>query len=299
MRLAASNASAAVREAAKRYGSCVAIGAVLTTALTASTASAQPSVGAKYVSMGSSYASGPGVGRPVSASGACERSQSNYAALLAERRGLDLVDVGCSGATTKDILDRSQNGFPPQIEAIDAQTRLVTVTIGGNDVHYIADLFGYSCRDTGEPCPVKSDGEVDRDFAALPDSLRRIVAEVHRRAPQATLVLMEYLPVVPAAGPGDCAAVPLRPEDIARVRSVTARLADVIDSVAAETHSLLVQSSKIGIGHDACSTEPYVAGFKPPVTAGWPRPVGYHPNQKGMEALAEALDKVLPPQSKP
>jgi lysophospholipase L1-like esterase len=255
---------------------------------------AQPSGGAKYVSMGSSYAAGPGVGQPVAASGACGRSQSNYAQLLTMRRRLSLVDVACSGATTQDILVSSQNGVPPQINAVDAQTRLVTVTIGGNDVAYMANLFGYSCRDAGGDCAVSPDTEVDDRFAALPASMRKIVNEVRRRAPQARLVLIDYLPVVPAAGRTGCAAVPLTENDGARMRSVAARLAGVIAGVAVETHALVVKSSMIGAGHDACATDPYVAGYKPAVGSGWPRPVGYHPNQRGMQAIAEALDKALP-----
>lgn len=62
--------------------------------------------GGRYVSMGSSYAAGPGVGAPDPASGACTRSQSNYARQVAARRHLDLVDVACSGATTENILVR-------------------------------------------------------------------------------------------------------------------------------------------------------------------------------------------------
>lgn len=273
------------------------MGAVAAAAMMASATHAQQSGGAKYVSMGSSYAAGPGVGQSDAASGACSRSQSNYARLLAERRQLSLVDVACSGATTQDILAHSQYGFPPQIDAVDAQTRLVTATIGGNDVAYVANLFGYSCRDTGGSCAVASDTEVEQRFAALPDSMRKIIAEVHRRAPQARLVLIDYLPVVPAVVSGRCEAVPMSPEDEARMRSVAVRIARIIGGVAAETHTLIVQSSMIGAGHDACSTEPYVAGYKPAANPGWPRPVGYHPNQQGMDVLADALDKVLPPEA--
>ena len=271
--------------------------AIAATVLISSSALAQPSGGAKYVSMGSSYAAGPGVGQSDAASGACARSRSNYAHLLAERRHLSLVDVGCSGATTEDILDRAQNGFAPQIEAVDGQTRLVTVTIGGNDLDYMTNLFGYSCRDTGGNCGVTSDAEVDQRIAGLPQSLRKIVAEVHRRAPRTRLVLIDYLPVVPATDPADCAAVPLSPDDGARMRAVAVRLARVIGDVAAETHTILVKASLIGAGHDACALEPYVAGYKPALNPSWPRPVAYHPNQKGMDTLAAALDKALPPEA--
>ena len=50
-----------------------------------------------YVALGSSFASGPGIDPLLDAR--CGRSGSNYAHLVAERLGYDLVDVTCGGAT--------------------------------------------------------------------------------------------------------------------------------------------------------------------------------------------------------
>ncbi|MDF5729527.1 MAG: GDSL-type esterase/lipase family protein [Rhizonema sp. PD38] len=94
----------------------------------------------KYVSMDSSYAAGPGVGTRVKGTDGCDQSDSNYARLLAKRRNLHLEDVSCPGVTTTDIFQR-------QINHVDADIRLVTVTIGGNNVNYVGNLQGYSCRD--------------------------------------------------------------------------------------------------------------------------------------------------------
>ncbi len=271
-------------------------GVIAAAATMCSPASALPANNPQYVSMGSSYASGPGVGVRVASSGACGRSQSNYAQLLAARRHLTLVDVSCSFAIIPDILSRSQNGFPPQIDAVNAQTRLVTVTIGGNDVFHTANIYGYSCRDTGGHCPVVPDAKVEQGFAALPGALRAMIAEVHHRAPDAKLVLIGELPVLPPSG-ALCPAVPLSPKDLAHLRPVTIRLNNILATVAAQTHTLFVNTSVIGNGHDACSATPYIAGFKPGVTPGWGHPVPYHPNQAGMNRLADAIDKVLGPKS--
>jgi hypothetical protein len=67
-------------------------------------------------------AAGPGI-RP-SADGApfrAGRSARNYAHLVAQRLGLDLVDVTYSGATTANVLTDPQNGAPPQTDALEAQ----------------------------------------------------------------------------------------------------------------------------------------------------------------------------------
>jgi lysophospholipase L1-like esterase len=107
---------------------------------------APPAAGSKYVAMGSSFASGPGIGTAdASAPMRCGRSSENYAHLLATSRHLSLVDVTCGGATTQHILG-SWNELPAQISAVDSETRLVTITIGGNDLNYIGLLAGYSCR---------------------------------------------------------------------------------------------------------------------------------------------------------
>jgi len=144
----------------------------------------------RYVAIGSSYASGPGVGTYDASSGECARSTSNYARLFAVARGYELVDVSGSGATIRDVLVGSES-LPPQIDAVDRRTRLVTVTIGGNDVGYMADLLGRSCRDeavtkgtSAAACEVLPDDEVARRFAALPADCspsRRRFARAHRR----------------------------------------------------------------------------------------------------------------------
>ena len=233
----------------------------------------------KYVSMGSSYAAGPGVGSPEAGSNPCLRSLSNYAHLLAARRGLNLVDVSCSGATTTNILHS-------QIDSVDADTRLVTVTVGGNDVNYVGNLLGYTCRHTGGAnCKVVSDAEVDQHFQALPGSLRRVVAEVHRRAPKARLVMIGYLPVLPGSGAPGCATVPLSLADRGRMQAIYSRLTHVIDDVPQDKLTTVLRSSMIGSGHDACSAQPFVTAYQSRVS--------YHPNQDGMDRLASALDETL------
>lgn len=250
--------------------------------------------GDRYVSLGSSYAAGPGVGMPDAASGACGRSQSNYARQIAQRRKLLLVDVACSGATTTNILDRGQNGFAAQIEAVTSDTRLVTILIGGNDVNYIGDLSTVSCRDTGGAnCRTFDPGDLERRFAELPAKLDRVIQEVQRRAPDARIVLVGYLPTVPARGPGTCEAVPLTPVDAAKIRDIVTRLAQAFGQVAERHHVALVRSTLLGQGHDACSAEPYVTGYRPVRNPSWPSPVGYHPTQAGMDRVATALDRAI------
>ena len=99
-----------------------------------------PRIG-RYVALGSSMAAGPGI-RPRAAGSPWRamRSAGNYPHVIARRTGAELIDVTYSGATTSHLLTDSQNGAPPQIQALDGTEDLVTVTIGGNDVGYVPML---------------------------------------------------------------------------------------------------------------------------------------------------------------
>src|SRR5918997_1009661 len=89
------------------------------------TAFAAPPPEVVYDALGDSYASGYGV-PPY---GACGRSQSAYAVQLDGRQRIALDDfVACAGATTTSMVAGGQ------LAALDADTDLVTLTIGGNDI---------------------------------------------------------------------------------------------------------------------------------------------------------------------
>lgn len=219
---------------------------------------------------------------------------SNYARQVAQRRHLILVDVACSGATTDNILVHGQHGFPAQIEAVTPDTALVSILIGGNDVGYVGNLGGLSCRDSGGAnCHVLDDADVAQRLAALPGKLDHVVAEVRRRAPRARIVLVGYLPAIPAAGDAGCTALPLKADDIGRMRDMTIKLAQAIGGAAKRNGVGIVRASMIGTGHDVCSAVPFVAGSHPQRNPGWPAPVAYHPDQAGMDHVAAALDQAI------
>lgn len=267
---------------------------LLAAAMTFALATGASAQNPRYVSMGSSYAAGPGIGAPDAASGGCGRSLTNYARTLAARRDLDLVDVACSGATTENILEHGQFGYPAQIDAVTSDTRLVTVLIGGNDINYVGDLFGFSCRSEGKAkCHVQDTAQLERRLAALPAKLDRVVAAVRARAPAARIVMVGYLPALSDDAGKTCAALPLAPADAQRMRTTTARLTQVFATTAARDHIDLVNAAALGAGHDVCAGDNYISGYHPARTPGWAEPVGYHPTQAGMDRLSAELDRIL------
>ena len=104
----------------------------------------------QYVAIGDSYASGEGLQPNTttyispSNNDGCHRSVTAYPVLVAANLNVDLGQfetygsggfVACSGATSKDLL-KGENGEPAQLGTLSSATRWVTVTAGGDDLHF-------------------------------------------------------------------------------------------------------------------------------------------------------------------
>lgn len=249
----------------------------------------------EYVALGSSYASGPGLTpRSPGSPFLCARSDGNYAHILARRRGLALVDATCAGATTAHVLRGGQYFQRPQLDAVTSQTRLVTITIGGNDVAYLGNLVAMSCGPAPSSvasllgmCTPVPDFAVRPAFVRLATNLRAIAAEVRRRAPRARLVFVDYLSVLPPAG--TCPRLGLAAADADRMRVVAAQLAETTRDAARATGADLVDMAGASRGHDVCAAVPWLNGRHPPSLFIAP----LHPNADGMRAVADAIDRML------
>ncbi|WP_236793212.1 SGNH/GDSL hydrolase family protein [Amycolatopsis sp. GM8] len=241
--------------------------------------------GTQYVAMGSSFAAGPGI--PSAQPGsppACARSDHNYPSLVAARLGLPLTDVSCSGATTANVLDTAQAGQPPQIQAVGADTRVVTATIGGNDVNYLGSLDTYSCQNSGGTnCGTVDQGAINANFDDLRRRLENVANAVHQRAPQAKMIFVEYFTIVPPGGA--CNGVPLTGDQLVFERSIATRLSDFTRAAATNTGSTVVQLADASQGHDSCAAAPWVEKYTAP-----PGRSSYHPNEAGMAAAASLVE---------
>jgi lysophospholipase L1-like esterase len=242
----------------------------------------------RYVALGSSMAAGPGI-RPT-APGApfgSGRSARNYAHLVAEQLGLDLLDVTFSGATTANVLTERQRSAPPQIEALDGSEEVVTITIGGNDVGYVPLLMGASLPSLARRLPAIRE-LLDRDaritaLDGIGDALRAVGAAVRQRAPQARVMFVDYLTLLPAAG---VPAAPLSAEHTELGRWVASRLEEATAEAAQATGCAVVRAGQASRDHHGWSPDPWA------VAAGWPlpwRPAPFHPNAAGMRAVADLI----------
>lgn len=171
----------------------------------------------RYVALGDSYSSGEGSGRYYrrtdTAANACHRSPLAYAPLLDQsRRSLRLTDfVACSGATTHDLYapNHSYAGEPAQLTALTTRTKVVTLTIGGNDLGF-TEIVG-ACLQTAvdqrfrcSENPLLTGAVAARTaalagLATVPDAqgfpitaVGQVLADIAARAPRAKIYLAGY-----------------------------------------------------------------------------------------------------------
>jgi lysophospholipase L1-like esterase len=261
------------------------------------------SPGSRYVALGSSFASGPGIDPIVDAPAA--RSGNNYAHLVASELGLELTDVTYSGATTAHLLDTRQDEAAPQLDAVTPDTALVTITVGGNDLEYVgtfirgsylnllarpATIFGrrVANRIRARVSYLKDDAA----YQAVTDSLVAVVERVRERAPNAQVVLVDYLTLVgPSTRPRR--DVPLNEEQLPSVAMMADGLAAAFAKAAATTGADLVAASAASRDHAIGSPEPWTTGFTRGPLGALRGFVPYHPNAAGMRAVADLIVQTL------
>ncbi len=256
---------------------------------------------ARYVALGSSFAAGPGIEPIIDRRAA--RSGNNYAHLVAAHLGATVTDATVSGATTTTILTESQRAvgrrFPPQIEAVDSATDLVTITAGGNDLGYLGGLLLRSAVNRLDEHRITSRlaAPLHKRTATRPTSddqitttargLSRIVGETRRRAPRARVVLVDYLPILDA-GTAMSATVPLRAEEVDHARAVATTLSEIYLAAARESGAEIVPASSYGSGHGAGSPDPWVNGFSARRLSS-----SFHPTAAGMRIVADRVIDLL------
>lgn len=250
---------------------------------------------AHYVNMGSSFAAGVKTGpTPAGSPARCFQSEANYAYLLAARLSLSLTDVSCAGATSAHLL-AAWNELPAQIDAVTPDTRLVTITIGGNDIAYVGNLTAASCAE-GEsihvsgmtlPCPPPFP-VAEGAYTTLEHNLREAATQFRARAPRARVVFIQYVALVPDT---QCPQSRFTEAEAAALRTTAARLAEITARAARESGAEVLAMDQIARGHTPCDAEPWSVGLAADYdeTQGAP----WHPNRAGMEAIARELETLL------
>lgn len=248
-----------------------------------------------YVALGDSFTSGPLIPNQSLEPLGCMRSDRNYPHLIASATGTQAFrDVSCSGADTDDLY--SEHGVwpgpnPPQLNALDANTRVVTMGMGGNDIGFgnIID----SCASTlpfGSPCRnrfvVNGVDELSGRIANTAPKIAAAIDAIRARSPQARVLVVGYPAIVPESGSGCWPSVPMAWNDVPYLRAKTKELNAMLAAQAAARGATYVDTYTPSIGRDACASagtrwvEPLVPG-----NAAAP----FHPNARGMQGMATAV----------
>ncbi|MCV7004822.1 SGNH/GDSL hydrolase family protein [Mycobacterium gordonae] len=275
---------------------CVAASLVAVTAVCATSASRGiESVRrtGKYVALGDSAAAAPLVPDAAGPPG-CFKSTNDYPAVLARRIGAaSFVDVSCSGATAADITDREQatsgGKVPRQIDAVTADTELITITIGGNDVGLASSAAQCRRNSLAQP-PCFADfvpGGTDRFSAAIRRQIplwEAMIGAVRAKAPQARIVLVGYATYI---RPGGCfGQQPINPKDADYFQAKVDEIDDQQRTLAAALKIDFFDTRPVSVGHDMCAApeDRYIEGFELSHLA-----APLHPNALGAGAVGSAL----------
>jgi lysophospholipase L1-like esterase len=235
-----------------------------------------------YVAMGDSFSAGPFIGTMRTDPQGCARSRDNYPAFVAE--WLDVAtytDVTCSAATTADLYEPmvmfDGNTTGPQLDAVSADTDLVTLGIGGNDFG-IYDSLIQCQRGTAAACPVE---QLRTDAGKVAGRIRQAVRRILAVAPDADVLVVGYPDILPTEG--TCRAVGVPAEALGPVTEVARLLNASLEKGARAAGGDYVDVAAASDGHDVCAKgRAWVNG--PRFRAGVAAP--FHPKINGMRAVA-------------
>ena len=247
-------------------------------AVVVSALSVAPAVAAApgtYVALGDSYASGVGAGPYISGSGSCLRSSRSYPYRLGRRVA---AQRACAGATTGDVLAR-------QLKPFGGATRLVTITIGGNDAGFI-DVIQACLTARYAGCDARVD-QADRFIrSSLASRLARVYMAIRRRSAGARIVVAGYPRLFAASACRAAGGIDARKQ--ARLNQSADLLARTIAAeVRRHPGVRFVDVRNAFRGHGICSRAPWILGLSDPLFA------SFHPNAAGFAAYARAIKRTL------
>jgi hypothetical protein len=240
-----------------------------------------------YVAMGDSYTSGPGIlPYAPAAPPECGQSELSYPYLVASALKLSLTDVSCGGAKTENFTVEQYPDQPPQFDALNASTEVVSLGMGGNDGNLFETLL-VGCTETDlthlnekAPCKAEFQSFVTSTFAADKGPFEAALAEIHVLAPEAKVFVVGYPDILPKDD--ICGSdFPWLRGDVKWFRSDVEKLGNKdLKEEAKANDAVFVETFKQSEAHSACE----------PVGTRWIEPifgsltgVAVHPNALGQE----------------
>jgi hypothetical protein len=271
---------------------------VLASIVGALTVGAAGASAANWAGLGDSYAAGPLIPNQQLNPLGCLRSDHNFAHLAAAALGRSLADASCSGAKTDDMTapqDVTPGPNPPQFNALTADTQIVTLQIGGNDIGFTsiiqncatANPFAHPCRDR---YVVNGHDTLADKIAATAPKVAAVLQGIHSRSPQARVFVVNYAAILPETGSGCWPQVPIAFSDVSYLRGVEKNLNAMLAQQATDNGARIVDDYTASIGRDACKS-PTTRWVEPLVPANLAAP--FHPNARGEAGIAAVVVRAV------
>lgn len=263
---------------------------------------------AAYVAIGDSYTAAPKLATQIADNTpeTCYQSNSNYPHIVAKAiKPASFVDMSCSGAYVKDL---TKPQFTPkgsnaaQDEALDGNTKIVTIGLSGNDAK-ILTLF-FECagtpHDESKPsnCVEKfksggKDGFLDAVHATQP-LIEGMLTTVETKAPNAQVFVVGYPQITPNDGTDCPDEMNFSAEDMTYLDTSLRELNSQLKDAARRHGMTYVDTYKPSKGFNVCAPRDrrWIESVVPtdPTFAMHPNPVG----EMGMaEAVLKSMEKNL------
>src|SRR4051812_34121300 len=192
-----------------------------------------PPANERYVALGDSYTSGPLIPLQVVTAqmpAGCLQSDHNSPHDIAPHLTVPLVDASCSGAKTDDMTNAqavSGGTNAPQFDRLTAQTKVVTLGIGGNDIGFasiaVTCATGGAQHPNGTPCQdayvVNGDDRISDAITAMEPKLGAVLDGIQARSPQAKVFVVGYPAILPDTGDGCFPIMPMATADVPYLRA--------------------------------------------------------------------------------
>lgn len=230
------------------------------------------STASTYAALGDSVAAGLGLN---GSSGGCGRSTQGYPQIVAQRKGLPLNYLACSGASIGDVNDQVDRAFA------NGTPKLITITVGANDLQWIQ--FLKKCYAT--TCGTKTDtAAVDSLRTVMTARYKNMLDRIRQKSggtmPQ-VIVTGYYNPVSNYCKGKQSYATNA---EINWLNGQRDKLNSSIRSAISGYKNVRYASTNFD-QHGLCAKEPWTQGINDPAPL--------HPTAKGQQVIAEAVLKQI------
>ncbi|GLY15688.1 SGNH/GDSL hydrolase family protein [Kineosporia rhizophila] len=234
----------------------------------------------EYVALGDSYASGVGASVYDEASGECLRSPKSYPRTWSRKHPkLKLKDVACSGYRIPQV--RAE-----QLGALSRKTKLVTLTVGGNDAGFRATLNA-CLGGTDAQCQGAAALATNYASTTLVDDLKALLGEIKGKAPNARVIVLGYPHLVDPEGTDSCGDVTPNAERRALFTSTVDAVNQGIITATGQAGVKFVDLRGPFAGHEVCTDDPWLHEVDLDNQLEM-----FHPTDRGYKTYARELAKV-------